>query len=211
MKRNFEILAEAERQMRAASKVLDLGSGNNPYHLATHAVDKFIEPEQRTLGDGERIDEKTFERKGITFAQADIEDTPFADKEFDFAISSHVFEHVVDPARACQEMMRVAKAGLIVTPFIFTDVMFGRPYHNWFVFTSNDGIHFLEKSPPLDRPFGAGPNIFDRILNQGNWNNENLCPQLSVQLNSMWNSRSEVVEVAFIWEGSFDFHVHRTN
>ena len=58
----------------------------------------------------------------------------FKDKEFDYARCHHVIEHVNDPEKACNELMRIAKAGIIAFPTAQAEIMFGRPDHNWFVF-----------------------------------------------------------------------------
>ena len=41
---------------------------------------------------------------------------PFADKTFDYAICSHVLEHVERPDTVIAELTRVAKAGYIEVP-----------------------------------------------------------------------------------------------
>ncbi len=87
-------------------KVLDIGSGHDPFPFATHLADR-------------ALDDNQYGRAGAAFKQVgalpvsecDIEDMScFADKQFDFIHCSHVLEHVVDPARACRELMRVASA-----------------------------------------------------------------------------------------------------
>lgn len=53
---------------------------------------------------------------GKPLYKCSVEQMPFKDKEFDFVYCSHVLEHVVDPIRACRELMRVARRGYIETP-----------------------------------------------------------------------------------------------
>jgi len=45
----------------------------------------------------------------------DIHDLPFADGEFDVLTCSETLEHVIDPARATDELLRVAKKAVIIT------------------------------------------------------------------------------------------------
>lgn len=98
-------------------KVLDMGSGHLPFPLATHLADI-------SISDG------SIGRAGIPFRQQDgkpvfecpVENTPFGDKEFDFVYCSHVLEHSPDPARACMELMRIAKRGYIETPTRAKDI-----------------------------------------------------------------------------------------
>ena len=51
-------------------------------------------------------------KDGRPFRVVNIENTPYDDKEFDFVYCSHVLEHVSEPARACEELMRIGKRGI---------------------------------------------------------------------------------------------------
>jgi len=97
--------------IRSGDKVLDIGSGNVPFRLATHLADLTTQDNQ--LG---RAGAPFKNLDGKPVIQCDIARMPFADKEFDFAYCSHVLEHVDDPAAACRELMRIAKRGYIETP-----------------------------------------------------------------------------------------------
>ncbi|MBI4681150.1 MAG: methyltransferase domain-containing protein [Nitrospirae bacterium] len=86
--------------------VLDIGSGSNPHPAADVLLEKYIDQAHRyrplvadrptVLGDACRM--------------------PFRDKAFDFAIASHVLEHISEPAAFLNELQRVARAGYIETP-----------------------------------------------------------------------------------------------
>lgn len=98
-------------------KVLDIGSGHLPFPLATHLSDV-------------TVDNHSYGRAGIPFKhiagkpvhEFDIESIPFADGEFDFTYCSHVLEHTRNPARACEEIMRVSRRGYIETPTAAKDL-----------------------------------------------------------------------------------------
>lgn len=53
------------------------------------------------------------------FVQTQADDTPFEDKEFDFVASTHIAEHVPDPAKFFAELQRIAHRGYIETPLPF--------------------------------------------------------------------------------------------
>ena len=97
--------------IKPSDKVLDVGSGSIPFHLANHLVDITIENDN-------------FGRAGVAFKHIDgipiyecnLERLPFEDNEFDFVYCSHVLEHVNDPDKACSELMRVGKRGFIESP-----------------------------------------------------------------------------------------------
>lgn len=150
---------------------------------------------------------------------ADLLALPFADKSFDFAYSHHVFEHLSDPRRACREMCRIARAGVIITPSIFAELAFGRPYHRWLVIARGNTIVFIEKQKAEDRPFGQHPipkpgggykvgpdtNPFDILLNDGGWyHGREKMPRLSRLLRQYWYSHSPVMETIFLWENGFN-------
>jgi ubiquinone/menaquinone biosynthesis C-methylase UbiE len=51
----------------------------------------------------------------LEWRQADAEDLPFADGEFDMACAIEVLEHVPDPERTLAEMVRVARRHVLVS------------------------------------------------------------------------------------------------
>jgi SAM-dependent methyltransferase len=204
--------------LNTAKRIIDLGCGANPHPRAYVGVDAFLEPAHRRLGQGPRLDAKLFRQKGVHFVQADITYLPFRDKWFDFAYAHHVFEHLPDPKKACAEMMRIAKAGAIITPSIFAEIAFGRPYHLWFVIARGNTLLFIRKTKREDCPFGEHPiidknryrvtpqtNPFDILLNDGSWyRGFERMPRLSRLLRKYWYSHSPVIEVVFIWENKFN-------
>ena len=210
---------ELNKRINCAKQVVDLGCGANPHPKATVAVDAFIDPLHRGLGQGPQIDLDIFQKKGIRFVHATIDDLPFPDKEFDFAYSHHAFEHLPDPKKACAEICRIAKSGAIITPSVFAEYVFGRPYHLWFVTARGNRLVFIRKTPREDRPFGDHPlkdgsggflvtpesNRFDMLLNDNWWyRGRERMPRISALLRKYWYSHSPVMEVVFLWEGSFD-------
>jgi SAM-dependent methyltransferase len=72
-----------------------------------------------------------------------MEDMPFRDKEFDWARCHHVIEHTTDPDKACQELIRIAKAGILSFPPPQAEMMFGRRDHNWYVFVDRQRLLFV--------------------------------------------------------------------
>ncbi len=145
---------------RNLPRVVDIGGVFGPLNTATHIIDvmpyssmkKPLSPNEPT-----RFSEKNF-------SQFDIckRPWPFPDKFFDFAFTSHAIEDVRDPIGACEEMMRVAKAGYIEVPSRVREVfhpkrgyfwrrMFGRPirvgdgHHRWLVDRVENGLVFTMK------------------------------------------------------------------
>ena len=197
-------------QVRASKTVVDLGCGGNPVEGATAAVDFSLEPTERGSGG---INDLFFAQKGIRFANQRIDiHLPFMDKEFDYAFSRHSFEHTEDPATACEEMMRIAKEGVIITPSYFMEIISGRDYHKWLVLERGQTIFFFEKSYFEDRPFGKHPSIFDAILNDGDWYHPAITEEtdyLRNVLRAYYYGHSPLVETVFKWKDHFNYQVIR--
>lgn len=207
-----------EERVSLAKRLVDLGCGAVPHPKAAVGVDAYLTPVQRGLGQGEFLSAAVFRDQGVEFVQAELTALPFKDGEFDFAYASHVFEHLPDPRAACAEMQRVAGAGGIITPSVFAEFAFGRPYHLWLVLERGNTLIFVRKRACDDRPFGEHPepragggyratdetNPFEILLNDEKWYwGREQMPRLSRLLRKYWYSHSPVTEVVFCWEGSF--------
>jgi SAM-dependent methyltransferase len=162
--------------------MLDVGCGDKPHWRADVLVDKFVDAEhakQRNLGGEVAAVEPLF--------VSSLEDLPFCDDAFDFVYCSHVLEHVVDPASAISEIMRVGKRGYIEVPFVGIQKIYDQETHVWFcdlrdrtlIFTAkesatfdNDIERFLRKGPV--RPFAFIMNFFpDAAMIRVHWSREN--------------------------------------
>ncbi len=116
------------------SLVLDVGSGDKPHWRADVLLDRYLGDEhggQRSGASAVRVDRPLFD--------ADAADMPFADKVFDYAICSHVLEHVEHPDVVLAELSRVARAGYIEVPEAASAKIVDFPSHLWWV-TLEDGV-----------------------------------------------------------------------
>ena len=114
--------------------VLDVGSGDKPHWRADVLLDRYVGGEhggQRSGASAARVDRPLFD--------ADAADMPFADQVFDYAICSHVLEHVERPDAVLAELVRVAKAGYIEVPESASAKIVDFPSHLWWV-TLDDGV-----------------------------------------------------------------------
>jgi SAM-dependent methyltransferase/uncharacterized protein YbaR (Trm112 family) len=117
--------------------VLDVGSGNDPHPRADLLCDKFV------LDDAEREGKLVADRPMVG---GDLDNLPFKDQSIDFLITSHVLEHVADPARAIAEMRRVAKRGYVETPAEFGGKLQDLPGHRWYVRQEGNVLVFTGKT-----------------------------------------------------------------
>lgn len=118
--------------------VLDVGSGSDPFPLATHLCDLYEQPTRHR--------ETPLVRDGRPFVHADITRLPFQDKYFDYVYCCHVLEHVDDPVKACKELQRVGKRGYIETPRFCKDALmcWAKGMHRWHVTAASNTLIFIE-------------------------------------------------------------------
>jgi 2-polyprenyl-3-methyl-5-hydroxy-6-metoxy-1,4-benzoquinol methylase len=84
----------------------------------------------------------------ITWRVADIQELPFADANFDTAISCETIEHVPDPAKAVRELARVLRPGgrlLLTTPNYFSTIGL------WRLYLPLRGRRFSECGQPINQ------------------------------------------------------------
>lgn len=204
-----------ESLLAGAREVLDLGSGPNPVAGATAAVDLFLGADQRSHGAGGAIDPAALAARGIRFVNQSIDEPlPFAKGEFGFVYSSHVIEHVANPGRACDEMMRVGTAGLVRCPSAMAEYMYGREYHRWLVLQRGGTLLFAEKTRDEHGLFGdsqareAGSiNPFEALLDwageQPSTGSNRIIARLRSRLQALFYGRAPQSEVNLFWEGGF--------
>lgn len=128
-------------------RVLEIGAGHRPFLRADVVVD--LDFTQSAHRDGAAM---VIEQKQRLYVQADLTALPFKDKSFDWVICLHVLEHVSEPAKACQELMRVAHKGFLETPRKWTEYYAGHPTHRWLIDDIN-GVLIFEPVDWLSSPF----------------------------------------------------------
>ncbi|MCX7049585.1 MAG: class I SAM-dependent methyltransferase [Candidatus Sumerlaeota bacterium] len=130
--------------------ILDLASGHNPFPKATILCDRYLE-----ITAHRREEIKLDDRP---FVILDMHHLPFKNKSIDYIYCSHVIEHSSDPAQACREMMRVARAGYIETPTLMKDALFAWAKdmsHNWHVLRFANSLLFFEYDEQRQRGIGS--------------------------------------------------------
>lgn len=165
-------------------KIVDIGGGQNPHPSAGVIVDKYIDNVSRGKDIVIPSDAK--------FMQADVEDLPLGDKEFDYSYAKHILEHVTNPAQACKEIMRVSKGGYIETPTALWEVLFGRGYHLWLVEAEGNKLIFTKKNNK-----NCPPNKFG-----GDWLYTNCKP-----FNDMFVKNIDLFYVRFHWKDRFEVEI----
>jgi len=130
-------------------KVLDVGSGHNPFKRANVLLDKeFGESIHRS---GKKA--KKYEHQLLVLG--DATQMPFQNEEFDYSIASHIAEHIEDIDKFIEELQRVSKRGYIETPGPISEIMLNEPYHLWIVYKKGNTLIFKKKRKfrPLSKFF----------------------------------------------------------
>jgi SAM-dependent methyltransferase len=178
-------------KIKKSDRVLDIGSGAFPFKYATDFVDLYQEDNTHRGG-------VPIKKEGRIIHTADIENLPFQDKYFDFVYCSHVLEHVKNPAKACDEIMRVGRRGYIETPSRLSDFMFNTVSvgcHLWQVDKINNKLIFRIYSEREKE--GIQETKFGDLINARYRNYVQEC---------FWKNPDQFYTM-FYWEGLFEYLV----
>lgn len=174
--------------------VLDVGSGDKPSWRADVLLDRYVGAEhagQRSGGRTARVTRPLFD--------APADDMPFADGAFDYAICSHVLEHVPDPASVVAELTRVARAGYIEVPEAASAKIVDFPSHLWWCrldgSTAPPTLVFTAKSAPYH-----DAEIHRYLAESG----------LERKITNVLDSRFDHRIVALPWQDTVDVRVEGT-
>lgn len=132
-------------------RVLDVGGGQYPFAYAALSLDAFVDDDIHRQG-------KAAVRT-VPLVAGYAERMPLKDGSFDFVISRHTLEHVLDPEAVAREMSRVAKGGFVDTPGPVFENVLGFPPHLWIISVEDDTLVFRRRkwlrNPLLNamRPF----------------------------------------------------------
>jgi SAM-dependent methyltransferase len=129
-----------------ARRVLDIGSGHNPFQGSTCVVDFDLKEGRDRHGHTLVVPEPA------RLIAGDVQALPFEAHSFDYVYASHVLEHVDRPSDACREIVRVGTAGYIETPSPLLEqglAYLGKDLpeywmHKWFVFSPTPTVLVFE-------------------------------------------------------------------
>lgn len=140
------------------SLVIDIGSGDRPFWRADVYLDKL------TLGNNQRTSQTSTIHSIGKFINSDAEKMPFKNKVFDFSFCSHLLEHVEDPGKVINEIIRVSKAGYLEVPNGILEAIEPFDTHLWFVFYDGKKLIFYRKSKKFhDNLYKNGVNYIGLI------------------------------------------------
>jgi SAM-dependent methyltransferase len=133
--------------------VLDVGGWGKPLTRADWVLDVMPWSTRGLYGRDGELPERFSEATWVARDICDREPWPFADKQFDVAVCSHVLEDIRDPIWVCSELSRVARSGYVETPSRLEEQSLGVhgpwagwSHHRWFVELERDVLAFAHKS-----------------------------------------------------------------
>ena len=141
LKRTTKKFVEEYLSQKKNWRILDIGCGYTANKYSTHVADT-----------------QDFSNlyKDKKFTHIKEKKLPFADKEFDFIIASHVLEHVEDIEYFIKELERVANSGYIEVPTRLEDnlVDVNEKAHIWWInFDDINNSLFITKRKQIIEPF----------------------------------------------------------
>lgn len=144
-----------EAELADDALVIDVGGGMGAFPRADWIIDAIpFETRGKLLNEPAARTPHRFTKN--TWVQFDIcshQRWPLADKQFDYAVCSHVLEDVRDPIWVCSEISRIAKAGYIEVPSRVVEQstgiehprLAGYYHHRWLVSVREGELEFRQK------------------------------------------------------------------
>jgi len=139
-------------------RVLDAGSGHAPHPRADVLLELLADDDSERSG-------ATIDLNDARLVIGDACSMPFADKEFDYVLATHLAEHVDEPEQLCLELARVGRAGYIETPGWFGDILMRENFHKWRVRKRGEVLAFVEVNE--QRPLGALGDVIYAVIYAG--------------------------------------------
>ncbi|MEP7277762.1 MAG: methyltransferase domain-containing protein [Bacteroidota bacterium] len=175
--------------IKTSDRVLEVGGGHNPHPRSNVVVDKYTDTNYHRSGDIKVL-------KNQTFLQADGEQLPFKDKEFDYVICCQVLEHVENPDKFLAEQFRVAKRGFMETPSLLGEYFFPRESHKWIIHEMNDITYLVDKKKIN---FQYGYDMGELI--------QEYLPTHSIGFKILEKTHPNLITNRVEWEGDFKYVV----
>ncbi|OGM71979.1 hypothetical protein A3H19_00985 [Candidatus Woesebacteria bacterium RIFCSPLOWO2_12_FULL_39_9] len=148
---------KSKLSIKKSEKVLDVGGSMKQHdRIKVDTLVDIIRPEEAPYSPSKL--------RAKNFVKLDLnkDKLPFKDKEFDICLCSHTLEDLSNPFLAIEEMARVAKRGLIVTPSMGADMVFshydlsdwltrarrvpGHSHHKWFFLGKKNKMIIIPKN-----------------------------------------------------------------
>ena len=132
--------------------------------------------------------------------QADGENLPFKDNEFDYVICNHVLEHVENPAQFLKEQARVAKRGYIEVPSLLGEYLHPKESHKWLILEMDSKLILMDKEKVGFKPSHDLGDVFLHYM-----------PKHSLGYKMMQYTHGNIQTIRYEWKDNIDFIVNPTD
>jgi len=183
-------LSRKDLTARKKDYILEVGGGHNPHQLADVIVDKYIDSNFHRSGDIKI-------GKNQRFMQADGENLPFEDKEFDYVICNHVLEHTENPSAFLDELSRVSKRGYIETPSLIGEYLFPKESHSWVILDIDNKLVIVNKN---EIEYQSKVNFGELFLH--------FLPKQSIGYKILERTYPDLMTVRYEWDDKIDYTVN---
>lgn len=173
--------------------VLEIGGGHNPHQRSNTIVDKFVDSNYHRSGNIKV-------NKNQKFIQADGEDLPFKNNEYDYVICNQVLEHVENPTTFLNEQMRVAKKGYLEVPSLIGEYLHPKESHKWLILEIDSKLVLMDKTRVGFKPSHDFGEVFLHYM-----------PKHSIGYKIMQYTHGSIQTIRYEWEDSIDFIVNPTD
>jgi len=143
--------------------VLEVGPGGTPHPRSNVFLEKQFENENEREFQRGFASELETEKKVVFYDGGKF---PFSDGEFDYAICSHVLEHVEDVDFFISELKRVSRRGYLEYPLVYYDYMYNFDVHISFVKLKGNTINWMPKKMTDLGSFASVHQFFFETLKQ---------------------------------------------
>jgi len=177
--------------IKPGSRVLDIGSGGEPFPYANFLLDRYPGKTQHRYN--------KLKTNNLPFSVGDLLYLPYKNKVFDFVYCAHVLEHVEDPSLALDEIMRVGKRGYIEVPTRLSDIAFNfarlKHFHKWHIVAVGSTLIFTEYNDFERRD--TGDQEFFHMAHS-------FIPN---SIRSLYRNNKDLFTNMFLWNGSFNYFI----
>ncbi|MDR0961036.1 MAG: class I SAM-dependent methyltransferase [Mediterranea sp.] len=174
-------------------KVVEIGSGHDPMYRSDVIVEKYINNNYHRCGDVKIYPHQQF-------VNADGEQLPFIDSQFDYAISNHVIEHAEHPDLFIRELTRVASRGYIESPSLIGEYLFPKKSHKWVILDIDGKLVFYEKALLGENYKHDYGGLFLNYL-----------PYQSLPYKLLWYTEGALMLNRYEWKDGIDFLINPTD
>ncbi len=177
------------------SKVLDIGSGGEPFVHANFLMDRYPGKTQHRYN--------KLKTNNLPFVVGDIQYLPYKNKSFDYVYCAHVLEHVEKPNIALEEIIRIGKRGYIEVPTKMSDIVFNfaklQHFHKWHINVIGNTLLFIEYSEKEQRDTGDQELFYMA---------HSMLPN---SIRSMYRKNKDLFTNMFMWKDKFDYFIFDKN